>query len=35
VRRERTGYFFVKVKFKRLESLLCDATHSRTIHITP
>jgi hypothetical protein len=32
---ELTGYFYVKVKFKRVGSLLCEATHSRTIHITP
>lgn len=32
---ELTGYFYVKVKYKRLGSLLCEATHSRTIHITP
>jgi hypothetical protein len=32
---ELTGYFFVKVKYKRLGSLLCEATHSRTIHVTP
>jgi hypothetical protein len=32
---ELTGYFFVKVKYKRVGSLLCEATHSRTIHVTP
>jgi hypothetical protein len=32
---ELTGYFYVKVKYKRLGSLLCEATHSRTIHVTP
>jgi hypothetical protein len=32
---ELTGYFYVKVTFKQVGSLLCEATHSRTIHITP
>jgi hypothetical protein len=32
---ELTGYFYVKVKYRRVGSLLCEATHSRTIHVTP